>query len=109
MKLGLGSGLAVALAAAACGGDDGPSDGTALDAGVDAVAAPVCSGAVYEPCTDDASCTSGMCRQFNMLGGQFLCTQACTGGCPAINGSPVICNTMGTYCKATQVATCTPP
>lgn len=108
MELGLGSGLVVALAAVACGGD-GTSDGAAVDAAVDSAPPPVCSGAVYEPCANDAACTSGMCRQFNMLSGKFLCTQACTGGCPAINGAPTVCNSMGTYCKATQVAVCTPP
>ena len=94
------------LALAACGGsDDGASDGTLIDAGP----APVCSGAIYEPCTADTDCMSGVCRQFNAIGGIFLCTQACGAGCPTLDGAAVECNKMGTACKPLAAARCDPP
>jgi hypothetical protein len=64
-------------------------------------AAPVCTGMVYDNCTSNEQCQSGMCHLFS---GEFqVCTQTCTPGnnamCPSVNTDK--CNNRG-ICKPTK-------
>ncbi|MDQ3368258.1 MAG: hypothetical protein M3680_22770 [Myxococcota bacterium] len=74
------------------------------------LAAPVCPGVVYDNCTTDAQCMSGMCHLFS---GEFqVCTQACTANdnstCPTSGGEAAKCNMRG-ICKPTINNACRPP
>jgi hypothetical protein len=82
----------------ACGGggdDDGGSDD-----GPDAAPLPLCTGAVYDSCTDTAGgsdCDDGLqCHVYDMAG-ITLCVPACDADnpCPDQDGVEVRCNTMG--------------
>jgi hypothetical protein len=91
-----------AFLAGACttGGDD---TGGAIDAArIDAGGLPVCTGLLYDRCSDTVGgtdCMSGICRTFNMLGANG-CTQACGAGCPPDpTGAPVRCNGDGSACR----------
>jgi hypothetical protein len=57
---------------------------------------PACTGAAYDPCTDNAQCMSNDCRVF-MGDGIQVCSQTCDAQnpCPAFNGVAVQCNGMG--------------
>lgn len=70
--------------------------------------AAACTGAAYDPCTDNTQCTSGNCKAFGGAGLQ-VCTVACTPGdnttCPTQNGQPATCNNMG-ICKPAAANAC---
>ena len=74
-------------------------------------AAPVCTGVVYDNCTSNSQCMSGMCHLFS---GDFqVCTQTCTAGdnatCPvSVDGTTSKCNQRG-ICKPTINNMCRPP
>lgn len=93
------------------GGGDGDGDGNGDGNGgtVDGGVAAACTGAAYDPCTDAAQCTSGICQPFEQDGIQ-VCSQACTPGdattCPQLNGQPATCNNRG-ICKPPGQNTCT--
>lgn len=99
----------VVVAVLACAGACETGDkGVAPDADPNA---PVCTGQLYDNCTDGAQCMSGMCHLFS---GEFqVCTQACTAGdnstCPAsTNGAAAKCNNRG-ICKPAVNNACRPP
>jgi hypothetical protein len=73
-------------------------------------AAPLCTGVLYDNCTTDAQCMTGMCKLF---AGEFqVCTQACTAGddstCPSSSGMTSKCNNRG-ICKPAINNACRPP
>ncbi len=84
------------LVVAACTSSPGKTIDAAMGSG------SACTGAVYDPCTDNSQCMSGMCHLYSSAGLQ-VCTQACTAGnnttCPVdatgVNGT---CNNMAN-CK----------
>lgn len=90
------------------GSDDGgapPAGGQAPAGGEAAGGAPGTGGAggapsgdaqLFEACTDNADCESGICHNYPNQGG-MLCTQLCESAddCPAPSSG---CNGMG-YCK----------
>src|SRR5262245_4247215 len=63
---------------------------------------PACTGAAYDPCTDNTQCMSNNCHLF--MQSQFqVCVTACTPGdnttCPVDKtGANGVCNNMG-ICK----------
>ena len=73
--------------------------------------APVCQGVVYDNCTSNTQCMSGMCHLFS---GEFqVCTQPCTAGdnstCPSsAGGTTPKCNNRG-ICKPAINNMCRPP
>lgn len=92
----------------ACG-DDGGGTGTIDASTIDAPSSGPCTGAIYDPCTDNAQCMSGNCKLY--MGSNFqVCTMTCTPGdnssCPLQNGEPAICNNMG-FCKPAAPNNCT--
>lgn len=89
-----------------CGGDDGGGSQTP-DAAIDAPTGTACTGAVYDPCTDNTQCMSNMCRVFGSAGIQ-VCTESCTPGtaCPMAGGVAVTCNNMG-FCRPPAANACT--
>lgn len=97
--------LAFVFVVAACGGDDGSSNNTQIDA---AGSAAACTGAVYDVCIDNTHCDSQNChffRQSNFT----VCTQACDASnpCPSdASGNPGECNNMG-ICKPAVANNCT--
>ncbi len=97
--------LVFVLVVTACGGDDGTSNNTTIDA---AGSAAACTGAVYDVCTGDADCMSQNCH-FYMQSSFSVCTQACSAANPCPNdasGSPGQCNNMG-ICKPAVANNCT--
>ena len=95
--------LALVIALVGCGGDDGDPTPT-----IDAPAGNACTGALYDPCTDNSQCMSGNCRMFNNTGIQ-VCTQDCSSmACPAQGGTAVMCSTgQNTVCRPTMANACT--
>ena len=97
------------------GGTGGGGGGGTADMLVDAGtgggsgSGAACTGAAYDPCTDNAQCTSNNCRLFNGSALQ-VCTTTCTPGdattCPMQNGQAATCNNMG-ICKPAAANTCT--
>jgi hypothetical protein len=89
------AGFVVVLALVGCGSEPPPSP-TDAALGDDAAALPACTGAAYDPCTDNSQCDSQNCRLFMGQGIQ-ICTQACDAQnpCPAFDGQAVPCNMMG--------------
>ena len=83
----------------ACGGDaDG--GGTPADAGPDAGALPLCTGAVYDSCADEAGstdCGDGLQCHYYGTAGITVCVPACDDDnpCPDQNGAEIRCNNMG--------------
>ncbi len=72
------------------------------------LAAPLCTGVIYDNCTTDGQCMSGMCKLFS---GDFqVCTQVCNDAapCPASSGAAAKCNNRG-LCKPTINNACRPP
>ncbi|HEY1555106.1 MAG TPA: hypothetical protein VGF94_09775 [Kofleriaceae bacterium] len=68
-----------------------------------------CTGAIYDPCTDNSQCMSMQCHDYRGDGIE-VCTQSCTPGddttCPIDpTGAHGLCNTMGN-CKPAQANTC---
>ena len=102
-------GCVLALSTAACSGGDNGDDVPMPDAPV----AAVCTGALYDTCTDTAAgsdCLSGICREYMMLGANG-CTQPCdaTTTCPNDpTGAPVRCNNEG-QCRPDNLNVCTAP
>jgi hypothetical protein len=81
-----------AFALAACAGDSPPATGR-------------CTGALFQPCSEEHDCDSGICQNFMGEGFQ-VCTKLCddaTEPCP--EGSE--CNAMG-ICKPAEPDGCTP-
>jgi len=90
------------------GGTTPPADAATPDGATTGDAAAACTGAAYDPCTDNAQCMSNNCRMFNGANLQ-VCTQTCTPGsneCPMQNGQPVPCNNMG-ICRPAAANVCT--
>jgi len=96
------------------GGGTGGGGGTAdmlIDAGTGGGSGTgvACTNAAYDPCTDNAQCTSNKCQLFSGSGIQ-VCTTTCTPGdnttCPLQNGQPATCNNMG-ICKPLAANACT--
>ncbi len=92
------------------GGGGGTAD-TLVDAGVGSGSGTgvACTGAAYDPCSDNTQCTSNKCQLFNGSALQ-VCTTTCTPGdpttCPMQNGQAATCNNMG-ICKPAAANTCT--
>jgi hypothetical protein len=81
---------------------DAPGDG--------AGSGSACTGAVYDPCTDNTQCMSMNCH-FYMMSNIQVCTTACTPGnnstCPVDStGANGFCNMMGN-CKPAAANHCT--
>jgi len=97
--------IAFVIAVVGCGGGD---KGGVPDADP---AAPVCTGVIYDNCTSNTQCMSGMCHLFS---GEFqVCTQTCTAGdnstCPqSAGGTTPKCNNRG-ICKPAINNMCRPP
>lgn len=93
--------LVLVLLLTACGG-------TSDNMQSDAPSGPACTGAVYDPCTSTAQCTSQNCHLY-MADGIQVCTQACGTGNPCPNdasGAAGMCNNMG-ICKPARANNCT--
>lgn len=87
-------------ALAACSGDK-PADVDANPAG------PMCTKAVYDLCSTEHDCTSGVCHYF-MAEGFMVCTQSCDANNPCPNdksGTAGTCNSMG-ICKPSAANMC---
>jgi hypothetical protein len=97
--------IALALAAllASCGTSDPHTTPVDAPVGPDA---PMCTGAVYDPCTDPTQCMSGMCHDYkgSMLS---VCTTSCSASspCPTQDGVTIACNMMGN-CKPPMANAC---
>lgn len=94
--------LGVGIAMTACG-DDGEPSPVDSGGGSDAVGSDAGGGsaALYDACTADTQCMSGLCRSFNMPApGIQVCTQACSASmpCPMQNGAAVQC-TNANVCR----------
>ena len=87
------------------GGGGGGSNNEALDAGAGGGSAAVCTGALYDPCTDNTQCMSQNCQAFAAQGIE-VCTTTCTPGddTPCAGGT---CNMKG-ICKPPAANSCTP-
>ncbi|HTR52089.1 MAG TPA: hypothetical protein VMJ10_15355 [Kofleriaceae bacterium] len=69
-----------------------------------------CTGAVYDPCTDNTQCMSMQCHDYRGANIE-VCTVSCTPGdnstCPIdATGTNGECNSMGN-CKPAQANSCT--
>jgi len=64
---------------------------------------PACTGALYDPCTDNSQCMSGNCKAFGGAGIQ-VCTVTCTPGDNTPCGAGT-CNNMG-ICKPNAANAC---
>ncbi|MBX3162206.1 MAG: hypothetical protein KF773_39950 [Deltaproteobacteria bacterium] len=88
--------LALALVlVAACGGGGGSSVVVDADPNV-----PLCTGAAFDNCTENADCASQNCHLFRQSGFQ-VCVPACDAANPCpddSSGAPASCNNMG-ICK----------
>ncbi len=101
--------IVVSLTLAACGGespDPTPADSQQQQ---DSSSGATCTNADYDPCTDNAQCTSGNCHFFQQSA-FTVCVPACTqGGTPCPNdstGAAGTCNGMG-ICKPAAANDCT--
>ena len=101
----------VMILAACTNGDSKPAVDAPkqIDAGHDAPAGALCTGAAFDPCTTNTQCTSNNCKLFNSAALQ-VCTVTCTPGdnttCPLdISGNHATCNNMG-ICKPTAANNC---
>jgi hypothetical protein len=96
--------VALVIALAACSSKSAPAT---VDASIDAPAGPACTGATYDPCTDNTQCASAQCHMYNGAALQ-VCTVACgaTATCPNdAAGLAVGCNMMGN-CKPSVANNC---
>jgi len=99
----------------ACGnggttGDDVAPPIDSAQQGSDGPPAAACTGAVFDPCTDNTQCMSNNCHLYKDSQLQ-VCVQACTPGdnttCPVDKtGANGVCNMMG-ICKPTAPNDCT--
>jgi hypothetical protein len=64
---------------------------------------PACTGALYDPCTDNTQCMSANCKAFGGQGIQ-VCTTTCTPGDNTPCGAGT-CNNMG-ICKPPAANAC---
>jgi hypothetical protein len=64
---------------------------------------PACTGALYDPCTDNTQCMSGNCKAFGGAGIE-VCTTTCTPGDNTPCGAGT-CNNMG-ICKPNAANAC---
>lgn len=119
----------LAIALAACGGDDAPADATTAKdaphttidaphstidapATTDAPASNACTGAVYDACNPaggGVACGTGlMCKNY-MSAGFSACVPTCSTSnpCPTQGGAAVMCNNMG-FCRPNAANNCTP-
>jgi hypothetical protein len=91
------------------GGTSNTGSNTATPDGGTSTSTVACTGAAYDPCTDNTQCMSGKCQLFSQSGFQ-VCTTTCTPGdpttCPMQNGQAQQCNNMG-ICKPAAANTCT--
>jgi hypothetical protein len=91
------------------GGGGGGTADTLVDAGAGGSTGATCTGVAYDPCSDNAQCTSNRCQLFNGSALQ-VCTATCTPGdsttCPMQNGQAATCNNMG-ICKPAAANLCT--
>ena len=96
----------LALFAIGCSSSEGDPK-PRVDSGIDAPAGVMCTGALYDPCTTNAHCSTNLCRNFTGDGIQ-VCTQTCTPGtsCPSAGSTGVACNMMG-VCKPPAANNCT--
>ena len=108
---GAGSGVMSGSGSGSGSDDGGGNVGSGSGSGSGSGTALACTGAVYDPCTSDAQCTTAgaTCKTFNGAGLE-VCTVTCTPGdnttCPAQNGQPATCNNMG-VCKPAAANDCT--
>ena len=92
---------------------DPPQEDASIDAPATLVDAPpgtACTGAVYDPCTDNTQCTSNNCHLYSAQALQ-VCVTTCTPGdnttCPADKtGVYGTCNNMG-ICRPAAANACT--
>ena len=90
-------------AAAATGGSNGDTGGSGSN-----TTAAACTGAAYDPCTDNTQCMSQNCKAFGGAGLE-VCTVTCTPGDDTgclQNGVQGTCNNMG-ICKPPAANNCT--
>jgi hypothetical protein len=95
--------LSIAIALAGCGG----GGGTIPDADL---SLPVCTGVVYDNCSNNTQCMSQNCHLYSKDAIQ-VCTQSCSASNPCpndVNGTPGQCNNMG-ICKPSKGNACRPP
>ena len=102
--------LLVLVILAACGSGETVDTPADSNGNVDAPSnLPACTGAVYDPCTDNTQCMSNNCHLY--MQSQFqVCVQACTPGdnttCPVDkSGANGVCNNMG-ICKPAAPNAC---
>ena len=109
--------LLLVVALTGCPSDDPPpidSPAAAIDSPAGMIDAPmgnVCTGLLYDRCSSNAQCMSGVCRMFNNLG-VMLCTQVCVPGgtaCPMQGATAVLCPANSMICRPNAANTCTPP
>ena len=91
---------------AACTNSTSPAKTDAMGSG----SGSACTGAMYDPCTDNSQCTSMMCHTYAQSGFS-VCTQTCTAGdnttCPVdSSGNHATCNNMSN-CKPAAPNNCT--
>lgn len=99
---------------AACGTTGGDDTGPPVDSNPPPMDMPgnlpACTGAAFDPCTDNTQCMSNNCHLF--MQSQFqVCVTACTPGnnttCPVDkSGANGVCNNMG-ICKPAAPNDCT--
>ena len=82
--------LTTCFALAACAESPKTPDPVAQQA-----ADTTCGGQLYDGCTSDDQCESGLCKA--VLDEVEVCTQTCstTAPCPQQGDQPVVCNNMG--------------
>ncbi|MCW5801780.1 MAG: hypothetical protein KIT31_05290 [Deltaproteobacteria bacterium] len=93
----------VAFVLSACVDSTTDTDVTNLEA------AASCGGQLYDACSADDQCDSGLCKLYSNRNVQ-ICTQRCseTEPCPSQDGQPVVCNNMG-FCRADAANACEAP
>ena len=79
------------------------------NAGKQQAASTVCGGQLYDGCTADDQCESGLCKLYSNRMVQ-VCTQPCsaTNPCPSQNGVATTCNNMG-LCRPEAPNACDVP
>jgi hypothetical protein len=92
----------------ACGsGTPAKTDAAKMDSmGSGSGSGPMCTGATYDPCTDNTQCMSAMCHAYGMSMLQ-VCTVSCASTpCPNDStGATITCNGM-LNCKPTVANHC---
>jgi len=96
---GVPTGGPTAPDASTASGSNGNNNGSGSNSSL-----PACTGALYDPCTDNTQCMSGNCKAFGGAGIQ-VCTVTCTVGDNPPCGAGT-CNNMG-ICKPNAANSCT--